>query len=45
MPDRGDESLNLGSDSGCRNEIEGGQGAREGLIQEIIKRDLGETDD
>ena len=45
MPDRGDESLNLGSESGCRNEIEGGQGAREGLIQEIIKRDLEEPDD
>lgn len=45
MPDRSDESLNLGSDSGCRSEIEGGQEEREGLIQEIIKGDLREPDD
>lgn len=45
MPDRSDESLNLGSDSGCRNDIEGGQGEREGLIQEIMKRDLREAYD
>ena len=31
LPDRGGESLNLGSDGGCRNEIEGGQGETEGL--------------
>jgi hypothetical protein len=37
MPDRSDESLTLGRDSSCGNEAE--RTEREGLIQEIIKRE------
>lgn len=39
MTDRNDESLNLGIYIGYDGNIEGGQGVREGLIQEIVRKE------